>query len=228
MKDTDIIELYNKRDETAIKETETKYGRLLNKIAYEILDSSEDSEECVNTTYLKTWNAIPPTVPQSLRAFICRIVRNTALSLLQKLGKRKKEDIYYELQDVIMDDNTTEMKAEAKELTTLINGFLALQKKRNRQLFVLRYYFLCFLNKLQVARIFSSLPVRIHLLCHSIVNCDRECISSAVETFANQFGIDVAGNDVDFLTKNSLYKTADSIVRDLDFSSIRDIHGNQC
>ena len=78
-----------------IKETETKYGRLLNKIAYEILDSSEDSEECVNTTYLKTWNAIPPTVPQSLRAFICRIVRNTALSLLQKLGKRKKEDIYY-------------------------------------------------------------------------------------------------------------------------------------
>ncbi|MBP3921532.1 MAG: sigma-70 family RNA polymerase sigma factor [Ruminiclostridium sp.] len=141
MKDTDIIELYNKRDETAIKETETKYGRLLNKIAYEILDSSEDSEECVNTTYLKTWNAIPPTVPQSLRAFICRIVRNTALSLLQKLGKCKKEDIYYELQDVIMDDNTTEMKAEAKELTILINSFLALQKKRNRQLFVLRYYY---------------------------------------------------------------------------------------
>ncbi len=141
MKDTDIIELYNKRDETAIKETETKYGHLLNKIAYEILDSNEDSEECVNTTYLKTWNAIPPTAPLSLRAFICRIVRNTALSLLLKLGRHKKEDIYYELEDVIRDNNTTEMTVETKELTILINGFLALQKKRNRQLFVLRYYY---------------------------------------------------------------------------------------
>ena len=141
MKDTEIIALYNERNENAIKETDNKYGRLLSKISYEILNNPEDSEECVNTAYLKTWNAIPPTNPTSLRSFICRVVRNTALTLLVKLGRHRKEDIYYELEEVAEDLATPELIVEAKQLAKLINCFLATQKKRNRQLFVLRYYY---------------------------------------------------------------------------------------
>lgn len=141
MEDIEIIALYNERNQKAIRETETKYGRLLNKIAFEILNSFPDSEECVNTTYLKTWNAIPPTAPASLRSFICRIVRNTALTLVVQLNRHRKEDIYYELDDVLGDNNTPEVVVEANQLTMLINDFLATQKKRNRQLFVLRYYY---------------------------------------------------------------------------------------
>ncbi len=141
MDDNKIISLYNERNENAIKETETKYGQLLNKIAFEILNSFEDSEECVNTTYLKTWNAIPPTVPKSLRSFICRIVRNTALTLLVKLNRHRAEDIYEELETVMSDIETPQSVVEGKELAIYINGFLSTQKKRNRQLFVLRYYY---------------------------------------------------------------------------------------
>ena len=79
MDDRVIIELYNKRDENAIGETQKKYGRYCHSIAYNILRSNEDSEECVNDTYLKVWNAIPPKVPQIFSAFIGRITRNTAL-----------------------------------------------------------------------------------------------------------------------------------------------------
>lgn len=141
MEDIEIIALYNQRNQNAIRETEAKYGRLLNKIAFEILDSFEDSEECVNTTYLKTWNAIPPTAPQSLRSYVCRAVRNTALTLIVQLNRHRKEDIYTELEEVMSDSDTPESVIEAKELTILINSFLSIQKKRNRQLFVLRYYY---------------------------------------------------------------------------------------
>jgi RNA polymerase sigma-70 factor (ECF subfamily) len=141
MEDIEIIALYNQRNQKAIKETEAKYGRLLNKIAFEILDSFEDSEECVNTTYLKTWNAIPPTAPRSLRSFVCRVVRNTALTLVVQLNRHRKEDVYVELEEVIGDSDTPEAVIEAKQLVILINNFLSIQKKRNRQLFVLRYYY---------------------------------------------------------------------------------------
>lgn len=141
MDDNKIIALYNERNENAIKETETKYGLLLNKIAFEILNSFPDSEECVNTTYLKTWNAIPPTVPKSLRSFICRIARNTALTLLTKLNRHRAEDIYEELETMMADAETPQSAVEGKELAVFINNFLSTQKKRNRQLFVLRYYY---------------------------------------------------------------------------------------
>lgn len=141
MNDNEIIELYNERNENAIKETDTKYGRLLNKIAFEILNNYEDSEECLNTTYLKTWNTIPPTIPQSLRSFVCRIARNTAINLALKLNRHRKQDIFHELEEVLGDRDTPDAVIEAKQLTLFIESFLNNQKKKNRQLFILRYYY---------------------------------------------------------------------------------------
>ena len=73
--DNKIIDLYFERDESAIQETDAKYGRLLRHISFNILNSSEYSEECVNDTYMKAWSAMPPERPSFLRAFLAKITR---------------------------------------------------------------------------------------------------------------------------------------------------------
>jgi len=73
MDDVQILELYYARDESAIKETDAKYGRMLHSIAMNILSDYWDSEEIVNDTYTKAWNAIPPDKPNFLAAYLGRI-----------------------------------------------------------------------------------------------------------------------------------------------------------
>ena len=79
MEDSKIIDLFFARSEFAIKELDSKYGKVCYKIAYNILNEHMDSEECVNDAYLGTWNAIPPQRPNPLLAFVCRIVRNISI-----------------------------------------------------------------------------------------------------------------------------------------------------
>ena len=79
MEDVKIVELYLSKSEEAIVETDLKYGKLCRYVAMNILRNNEDSEECVNDTYLGAWNAIPPQKPNRLSAFISRITRNLAL-----------------------------------------------------------------------------------------------------------------------------------------------------
>ena len=141
MEDSKIISLYNERNESAIKETEAKYGKLLNKISYEILRNNEDTEECVNSTYLNAWNAIPPTVPKSLCAFVCRIARNIAINIITKLNRQRAESIYDELEEIIGDNNDPQDILESSTLTSLIDHYLDTIKSRNRQIFVMRYYY---------------------------------------------------------------------------------------
>ena len=80
MEDLHILELYRARDEQAIARTEEKYGRLCHTVAMNILGSREDTEECVNDTWLQAWNAIPPESPTRLGAYLCRITRNLAIN----------------------------------------------------------------------------------------------------------------------------------------------------
>ena len=79
MKDSEIVALYWSRSEQALRETAAKYGSYCHSIAFRILESSEDSEECVNDTYLKAWNAIPPHRPENLAAYLGKITRNLAI-----------------------------------------------------------------------------------------------------------------------------------------------------
>ena len=80
MEDKTIIQLFFERSETAIEETAAKYGKLCYTIAYNILYNEEDSEECVNDTYMKAWEVIPPQIPEKLAAFLGKITRNLAIS----------------------------------------------------------------------------------------------------------------------------------------------------
>lgn len=90
MQDDKIVELYWKREETAIAATEKKYGAYLMKIAYNILADIEDSRECVNDTYLKTWNCIPPYRPEALSAFLAKIARQTAIDIFRRKTSKKR------------------------------------------------------------------------------------------------------------------------------------------
>ena len=145
MEDTEIIDLYFRRDEKAITETAAKYGRLLLKVANNILCSIPDSEECGNDTYLKTWNSIPPNEPESLRSFTAKIARNTAINILEKRTALKRglgqmNAVLDELEECIPSDKTVENDVDERALTELLNKFLRGLPKKSRVIFIKIYW----------------------------------------------------------------------------------------
>ena len=90
MNDNAIIELYNSRSESALTESNAKYGSYCRTVAMNILDNTEDSEECVNDTWLRAWNSIPPKCPRILRMFFAKITRNLALDRLKFMRRDKR------------------------------------------------------------------------------------------------------------------------------------------
>lgn len=147
MEDRKIVELYLSRDQQAVTETAEKYGRLLAKIANGILNSSHDAEECVNDTYLKLWEAIPPDEPHNLCGFAARMVRNLAINMLSKKNTLKRgqgmlDAVLDELSECIPSGSSIEECIDEKELTGLINRFLEGLPKKARIIFVRKYWWL--------------------------------------------------------------------------------------
>lgn len=143
MDDRSIIEMYFERDERAIKETDEKYGRLCHGIAYNILGSAEDAEECVSDTYMGVWNAIPPERPREFKAFVCAIARRISLKRLEFLTREKRSvnmTVSFSELESVLPDESAEMIGD-RELGRLISDFLRTQKKDARNVFVRKYYF---------------------------------------------------------------------------------------
>ena len=153
MKDEQIIELYNMRDEAAIAETSKSYGKYLMATAFNVLRNKEDSEETVQDGYIKTWNAIPPARPNSLKLFVAKIVRNTAIDryLKDRAKKRGSGEIELcldELAEVAADKAVmqngeaafTDAAFDEKELIRIINNYLRSKDAASRAMFVLRYW----------------------------------------------------------------------------------------
>ena len=90
MDDLHVIDLYWARAETAISETEKKYGGYCYSIAYRILHDNEDSEECVNDTYMRAWDSMPPHRPSALKRFLGRITRNLSLDRYEQRTAEKR------------------------------------------------------------------------------------------------------------------------------------------
>lgn len=147
MEDSKIVELYWQRSEAAISATAEKYGKYCNYIAYNILRNSEDAEECVNDTYMRAWNAIPPHKPAQLSTFLGKITRNLSLNKYkglhaQKRGKGQIDMALSELGECIGQTSRIETMADEMVVVQVINGFLADQPKLNRIVFVKRYWYL--------------------------------------------------------------------------------------
>lgn len=144
MDDESIIELYFGRDEQALRETANKYGGLCFRVANNILGCREDAEESVNDTYLAVWNAIPPAKPDSLRAFICKVVRNRSLKRLEYNTAKKRLSgalvPFAELEEMLT-DGSPPPDVSAEELGKLIGIFLKTQSADARCVFVRRYWY---------------------------------------------------------------------------------------
>ena len=97
MEDYQIVELYWKRDQQAIRETENKYGHYLTKIALNILADLEDSKESVNDTYLKAWNSMPPHKPGILATYLGKITRQVSIDIFRKRTSKKRQPSQYAL-----------------------------------------------------------------------------------------------------------------------------------
>ena len=147
MDDREIIELYNKRSEEAVRATEIKYGRYLFSIAFGILENHENSSECVNDALLNAWNAIPPANPQVLGTYLGRITRNLALDLsrrenAEKRGSGRVNEILDELYDLSDEGAETEKMLDRIAVQDLLKRFLFELKKKDRMIFVKRYWYL--------------------------------------------------------------------------------------
>lgn len=145
MEDEEIVALFWKRSPQAIGELDKKYGRLCHKLAYNIVNSREDAEECVNDAYLGVWNAIPPARPRPLRAYLVKVVRNVALKVCERRQASKRSGCTValeELEGCLTDGKTVEDEVEAQELARLIEAFLDTLTARERVIFMRRYGFL--------------------------------------------------------------------------------------
>ena len=143
--DREIIDLFFARSERAIETTAKKYGQLCSRIARNILKNASDAEESVSDAYLALWNTIPPQRPDPLRAYLCRIVRNLSLTRFHQNTAKKRDSSYDvaldELEECLAAPGGVEDALSARDLTELLNRFLASLDRDSRRLFVRRYWF---------------------------------------------------------------------------------------
>lgn len=145
MTDETIIEMFFSRSEDAIRNTSQKYGKYLMKIAMNILGQREESEECVNDTYMTAWNQIPPKRPQKLLPYLGRITRCLALNRYDYLTAQKRNAQVTmqlsELEECLSGSDSVESEYEAGEIAAVISAFLREQKQDVRNIFIRRYWF---------------------------------------------------------------------------------------
>ena len=169
MDEKEIIELYWVRSELAIEETARKYGRFCHSIAYNILLNREDSEECVNDTYLHAWNAIPPRRPDKLSAFVGKITRNLALKKYEKNTAVKRGGgqvplALEELAECIPSPDSVERQMNDQILAEVLNRFLAGLSSETRRIFLRRYWKLDTVNEIAQELGISESKVKMSLI----------------------------------------------------------------
>lgn len=147
MEDSKIIDLYWERSEAAIAETSNKYARYCHCISFNILHNGEDAEECVNDTYLRAWNAMPPQRPKRLAVFLGTITRNLSLNKYkgysaEKRGCGETPLVLSELSDCIPSLPDSEQALDDRLLVEALNSLLAAQPRKKRIIFVQRYWYL--------------------------------------------------------------------------------------
>lgn len=146
MEDNKIIELYNRRDEKAISETDKKYSSYLYVIAKNILNDHEDSKECINDTYLRAWNTIPPNCPPKLAYYLGRITRGLSIDRLRSHTARKRLASGYfvsldELGECFASFEDVQADFELAMLSQALTAYLSGLDEQKRSVFIRRYYF---------------------------------------------------------------------------------------
>ncbi len=147
MEDTKIIDLYFARSEQAIQETDNRYGGYCYSIAYNILTDELDAEESVSDTYMAAWNAMPPTKPAILRAFLGKITRCIAIDRWRKRASFKRGGgemilALEELEDCAAQGQSIEETFQQKEAAQALNRFLSTLPETERDVLLCRYWYM--------------------------------------------------------------------------------------
>lgn len=147
MNDAKIVELYLKREESAIRQTAEKYGRRLRSLSCGIVEDLSTAEECENDTYMEAWNSIPPHEPKKyLYAFLARIIRHISIDRCRSRSRLKRSAFLCELSDeleqCIPAPDDTECRIDDYLLREAINGFLGTLEEEKRSIFLRRYWYL--------------------------------------------------------------------------------------
>ncbi len=146
MEDKYIVDLFLRRDEEAVRLTQIKYKRYCHSIAYNILNNSEDTEECLNDTWLTAWNTIPPAIPTYLGVYVGKITRINALKKFEYLHAEKRSQAKNildidELTDFLPNSINIEEDLIDKDTVKCIEDFLRSISERDRNMFLQRYYY---------------------------------------------------------------------------------------
>ena len=155
MEDKQIVDLYFERSESAITETEKKYGRYCHYIAYRILENDEDAKEIVNDTYLKAWNTIPPHRPNPLKPYVGMLSRQLSLDRYEKSHAQKRGGqvllVLDELAECIPDGNSGKDIGESVALRDALNRFVWSLPQKAQTIFVRRYWYSCSISEIAKA-----------------------------------------------------------------------------
>jgi RNA polymerase sigma-70 factor (ECF subfamily) len=166
MEDKRIVDLYWMRSESAISETDKKYGKYCRYIAERILESEEDAREVQNDTYLQVWNTVPPERPNSLRAYLGAICRNLSLNRYEASHAQKRGGevslALDELSECIADRK--EQNDVNERLCELLDSFLATLPKRTRRVFLRRYWYASSIS--EIARDYGMSENNVTVLLH--------------------------------------------------------------
>lgn len=165
MDDLDIIELFWRRSEQAIEETDKKYGRYCHTIACNICGSQQDAEECVSDTWFRAWNLMPPERPNVLSVFLGRLTRNIAINCIQSKSRKKRGSgetalALDELNECIPGGTDPASAFDENELKKAICGFVARLPESEKAVFVLRYWYLASIDEISQKMKFSQGKVK--------------------------------------------------------------------
>lgn len=145
MEDQQILDLYFARSESAITETDRKYGRYCHSIAYNILEDHEDAKEIVNDTYLKAWNTIPPNRPDPLKPYVGMISRHLSLDRYEEYHTQKRGGqvplVLEELAECIPDNDSREDIGESVALKDALAKFIRSLPDKTQMIFLRRYWY---------------------------------------------------------------------------------------
>lgn len=169
MEDKQIVDLYWERSEAAISESAKKYGNYCHSIAYRILFDEQDSLECVNDTWLKAWDSMPPHRPAKLSAFLGKITRNLAINRYhfdraEKRGGGELPLALEELGDCVPGSHSVESVADDLVLKETLQRFLEGLSRDDRRIFLQRYWYFCQVKEIAADLDMTQSRVKMSLL----------------------------------------------------------------
>ena len=186
LSDEQIIDLYFAREERAIAETDKKYSAYLHTVAFNILSNEQDAEECLQDTYLRTWNAIPPERPSIFHAFLAKITRNLSLNRYKAAKRQKRVPSEAsvsldELEECVPDGQTFSRELQSAAIARVINRYLDCVSDRRMYVFISRYFYSLTIG--QIAKRLSCSP--------ALVNRELAEIRRELRILLEEEGIDI-------------------------------------